>query len=155
MEREKTGYSEEGGVGMAESAAAPSSRMPGGLQPLGTLTIPGKPGRKQEGSSTMEGPRETLPSPYSLPLGEMRVPPDSVRDRRQPDAHGAGMNDGDGDLEGREQPDMQTDPGGRRGYLGGGSTDSKSKGNEGGVATNVGGGMGERDGLGGPSRMRR
>lgn len=76
------------------SADSPSGVLPNGMQPLGSLTIPGKPGRAQEGSSTSGGGPSLGAPPGMVPLGTMRVPPSP---KRAGPAAGAREDDGDGD----------------------------------------------------------
>jgi hypothetical protein len=79
--------------GSAESA---SGVMPNGMQPLGSMTIPGKPGRAQEASSTgnASGAGSVGSPPGMVPLGSMGVP---TPPKRIGPAAGAMEDDGDGD----------------------------------------------------------
>jgi len=81
---------------MAKGPAESQSGVAGppGMKPLGSLTIPGKPGRKQEASSTMEGGPQLPAPPGMVPLGTMRVP---TPPKRIGSPEGASEDDGDGD----------------------------------------------------------
>ena len=78
--------------GSAEAQSGVSG--PPGMQPLGTMTIPGKPGRAQEASSTNAG-GPTLGAPKGMvPLGTVRVP---TPPNRIGPPQGASESDGDND----------------------------------------------------------